>query len=85
MEAFRQKDELAQLHARLPLLTAKVSMIRPLEPKLSDLDAAELDVLQLAYNRGTLGGAMDTSPLSDLDTAKALVRLIEQGYLQIDP
>lgn len=85
MEAFRQKDELAQLHARLPLLGAKVSMIRPLEAKLSDLDAAELDVLQLAYNRGTLGGAMDTSPLSDLDTAKALVRLLEQGYLQIDP
>jgi Inner membrane component of T3SS, cytoplasmic domain/Domain of unknown function (DUF4388) len=85
MEAFRQKDELAQLHARLPLISAKVSMIRPLEAKLSDLGAAELDVLQLAYNRGTLGGSMDTSPLSDLDTAKALVRLIEQGYLQIDP
>lgn len=85
MEAFRQKDELSQLHARLPLLTARVSLVRPLEARLSDLEAAELDILQLAFNRGTLGGAMDTSPLSDLDTAKALVRLIEQGYLQIDP
>src|SRR5690606_8684763 len=85
MEAFRQKDELSQLHARLPLLTARVSLVRPLEARLRDLEAAELDILQLAFNRGTLGGAMDTSPLSDLDTAKALVRLIEQGYLQIDP
>jgi hypothetical protein len=85
MEAFRQKDELAQLHARLPLLTTRVSLVRPLEAKLSDLDAAELDILQLTFNRGTLGGAMDTSPLSDLDTAKALVRLLEQGYLQIEP
>lgn len=85
MEAFRQKDELAQLHARLPLLTTRVALVRPLEAKLSDLDAAELDILQLAFNRGTLGGAMDTSPLSDLDTAKALVRLLEQGYLQIEP
>jgi hypothetical protein len=85
MEAFRQKDELSQLHARLPLLTARVSLVRPMEVRLSDLEAAELDILQLAFNRGTLGGAMDTSPLSDLDTAKALVRLIEQGYLQIDP
>ncbi len=53
-------------------------------PKLSDLGAAELDILQLAYNRGSLGGVMDTSPLSDLDTAKALVRLIDQAYLQIE-
>jgi hypothetical protein len=84
MEAFRQKDELSQLHARLPPLTAKVSVTHPLVPKLSDLNAAELDILQLAYNRGSLGGVMDTSPLSDLDTAKALVRLIDQAYLQIE-
>ncbi len=29
MEAFRQKDELGQLHARLPPLTAKVSVTHP--------------------------------------------------------
>lgn len=83
MEAFRQKDELSQLHARLPPWNAPLSLVRPLEAKLSDLEGVELDVLQLAINRGTLAGAMDTSPLSDLDTAKALVRLIDQGYLHI--
>ncbi len=83
MEAFRQKDELGQLQARLPTPTSTLRLEYPLEAKLSALRPGELDVLQLALNNRTLGGTLDTSPLSDLETAQAMVKLIEGGYLTI--
>lgn len=83
MEAFRQKDEMTQLQARLPPWSAPLELPLPLEPKLTELAPNELEVFQLALNRGTLGATMDASPLSDLDTAEALVRLVERGYLAI--
>jgi pSer/pThr/pTyr-binding forkhead associated (FHA) protein len=85
MEAFRQKDELAQLQARLPPTNARLELNTPIEPMLRALTHEELDVLQAAINRGLLGAVVDTSPMSDLDTAQALVRLIERGYLRIAP
>jgi hypothetical protein len=83
MEAFRQKDEMAQLQVRLPSSSAKLVLNMPLVPALSQLGASELDVFQSALNNGTLGGTLDTSPDSDLDTARTLVKLIESGYLRI--
>ncbi len=83
MEAFRQKDELSQLQARLPTPTSTLRLEYPLVAQLSALGPAELDVLQLALNNRTLGGTLDTSPLSDLQTAQAMVKLIEGGYLTI--
>jgi hypothetical protein len=83
MEAFRQKDELAQLQARLPPTNARLELNTPLEALLRALAPEELDVLQAAINRGVLGSVVDTSPLSDLETAQSLVRLIERGYLRI--
>jgi hypothetical protein len=83
MEAFRQKDELAQLQARLPPVHARLELTNPLVAKLRDLAPKELDVLQLALSRPTLGAVLDTSPLNDLETAEALVRLLERSYLSI--
>jgi pSer/pThr/pTyr-binding forkhead associated (FHA) protein len=83
MEAFRQKDELAQLQARLPRPGARLEVNTPLNVPLRELSPEELDVFQAAINRGILGAVVDTSPLNDLDTAQALVRLVERGYLRI--
>lgn len=85
MEAFRLKDEMSQLQARLPPLTASLSIPNPLVPNLTSLGSVELDVLQMALNRGTVGATVDKSPLSDLETAEALVTLVEKGYLVVDP
>ncbi len=84
MEAFRQRDEMSQLQARLPPWKATLKISHPLEAPLKELEEAELEVLQMAHNRGSLGGTIDTSPLSDLETAEALVKLIEKGYISID-
>jgi Domain of unknown function (DUF4388) len=83
MEAFRQKDELAQLQARLPPSQARLEVTHPLVAALRDLTPNDLDVFQLAMNSHALGAVVDTSPFSDLDTAEALVRLLERGYLSI--
>jgi FHA domain/Domain of unknown function (DUF4388) len=83
MEAFRQKDEIAQLQARLPPISARLELANPLTAKLRDLAPNDLDVLQLALGRSTLGAVIDTSPLNDLETAATLVRLLELGYLAI--
>jgi pSer/pThr/pTyr-binding forkhead associated (FHA) protein len=83
MEGFRQKDEYALLQVRLPDLHAGLQLKLPLEPALSKLDIAELDVLQAAVNKGSLEGVLDASPHSDLATAQALVKLLEAGYLGI--
>jgi hypothetical protein len=83
MEGFRQKDELALLTVRLPDAQAGLRLKLPLEPLLSKLDAKELDVLQIVLNKATLGASMDSSPHSDLETAQALVKLLESGYIAI--
>lgn len=81
MDAFRQKDELAQLGSKLPAWESPLRLRQPLDAKLSELEAVHLDVLQLAINCGSVGATLDTSPLSDVDTATALAKLCEDGYL----
>ncbi len=83
MEGFRRKDELAQLQARLPPVSGSLRLCVPLTAKLSELSTAELDMLQLAINSGSLGGALDMSPMPDLETTMAMVKLIEGNYLDI--
>lgn len=84
MEAFRQKDELSLLQVRLPPWNAVLKLQQPLSAKLRDLAPVQLDVLQMVLNRGTLGAVMDTSPLSDLETAEAMLALIEREYLSVE-
>lgn len=83
MEAFRQQDELAHLQVRLPPKHARLRLTQPLQASLGKLEPHELEVLQLSINEGNLDGTMDKSTLSDVDTAKALVKLIEHGYVSI--
>ncbi len=83
MEGLRQIDELNAIRDRLPDLGASLYVPRPLDPKLSKLSPLELDVFQLSYNHEQLATVLNQSMGTDLETAKAILHLIEAGFLGI--
>jgi len=82
IEGLRQLDELRKLEKDLPPRQRQLALVSPLQSALRDLSAAQLDVLQLALNAGTFGATLDRSPLTDRDTAEALVHLLKGEYLR---
>ena len=84
MEGLRQIDELNALRDRLPDLDARLVLVHPLEAPLRNLDAKELDILQLAINFGHVATVLNKSPATDLETASLLLKLINQRYLQAE-
>lgn len=83
MEGLRQIDELNMIRDRLPDLGAQLFVPHPLEPKLSALSPIDLEVFQLAYNHQHLATILNQSSGTDLETAKAVLTLIEAGYLRV--
>ncbi|MCC7381267.1 MAG: DUF4388 domain-containing protein [Deltaproteobacteria bacterium] len=83
MEAIRQLDEFRRVAHELPAPNASLKIPKPLEPPISALQPAELDVLQLVYNFGLTQLLFDKSPSTDLETAQALMSLISQGYVRV--
>jgi pSer/pThr/pTyr-binding forkhead associated (FHA) protein len=81
MEGLRQIDELNVIRERLPDLEARLYVPRPLDGRLAALSPLELDVFQLAYNHEQMSMILNESPGTDLQTAKAILHLIEGGYL----
>ncbi len=81
MEGMRQLDEFRELSSKLPPFEAIVSISRPLQQKLRDLKPNELDLMQTALDEATVQQIIDQSPQTDLDTAQALLSLLERGYL----
>ena len=81
MEGLRQLDEFNLLKDNLPDLRAKISMPSLLTTPLRNLSPEELDVLQLAYNYGTLEAVLNKSQAMDLETAEILAKLFKQKYL----
>ena len=81
MEGMRQLDEFRELSSKLPPFEAIVSIPRPLQQKLRDLKPNELDLMQTALDEATVQQIIDQSPQTDLDTAQALLSLLERGYL----
>jgi pSer/pThr/pTyr-binding forkhead associated (FHA) protein len=81
MEGLRQLDEFAAVRDVLPDMRARIAVPSPLQPPLRNLDDAELDVLQLAYNFGTVGEVMNKSAALDLETGQILAKLLKQGYV----
>ena len=84
MEGLRQMDELNQIKSQLPRLTDRLHLDIPLAPPLRNLSPQELDVIQLVHNFGYFEQVLNRSPLSDLETAQSVLKLMEGGYLRID-
>ena len=83
MEGLRQQDEYNHLAPSFPEAGARLSVPAPLAPPLRDLTPVELDTFQLALDTPTFGDVLNKSPASDLDTARAVLRLISGGYLRL--
>jgi pSer/pThr/pTyr-binding forkhead associated (FHA) protein len=81
MEGFRQKDELAQLGARLPDPETQLALPVPLSARLRELGPDHLDVLQTVMTAKTVRATLDQSPLDDLKTGQLLVELLQKGYV----
>lgn len=82
MEGLRQMDEYNHLRASLPDVNAHFGVPRPLVPPLRDLTPLELEVFQITFNDPIFSNVLDRSSASDLDTARALMRLLSGGYLK---
>jgi pSer/pThr/pTyr-binding forkhead associated (FHA) protein len=83
LEGMHQADEMRVARRALPDGDVRVALPQPMQAPLRDLFAAELDTLQIAHNCGYLDAILDGSPRTDLDTLKAVLRLLDGGYLQI--
>lgn len=82
MEALRQLDEFRRIQPQLPTMEQTLSIVVPLEAPLRELQAEELDTLQLVINWGNLQGAMDHGPLDDVTVATSVLSLIQRGYVR---
>jgi pSer/pThr/pTyr-binding forkhead associated (FHA) protein len=81
MEGFRQQDELGQLRTKLPA-EGRLVLKLPLTSRLRELDDAELDLLEAALNAEKLEAFLDAAPGPDLESAQALLSLVQRGYLK---
>lgn len=82
MDALRQLDELRRIQGSLPPMDQTLLMSVPMQPALRDLQAEELDVLQLVINWGTLQGVFDNATQDDVAIANVVASLLERGYLR---
>jgi len=75
-------NELHVLLQRLPAAEGTLVLAKPMQMSLRALDEAELEVLRLAHNLGSVKRVLDQSPEPDLDVVVALLSLMERGYLR---
>ena len=81
MEGFRQQDELGQLRNRLPG-AGRMTLKLPLAQRLRELSDEELDLLEAALSAENLEAFLDAAPGPDLESAQALMSLLQRGYLK---
>ncbi len=82
MDGLRSLDELRRLQKYLPPANAALMLASPLTSPLRELTPDQLDVLQLVYNFGALGGVLDHSDKDDVQTAEVLVELLKRDYVR---
>jgi pSer/pThr/pTyr-binding forkhead associated (FHA) protein len=82
MEGLRQQDEFNALCARLPALERRLVLKLPLEPPLHELCSAELQLLQSALNAPSLALLFEEAASSELESAGAVLALVQRGYLE---
>lgn len=81
LESFRILDEIERLGPALPPMKASLSLITPLRPKLNELSAEEIDVLQYAINHSLVEAVFNNCPFDDITIAKHLTTLVQKEYL----
>ncbi len=82
VEAKRALDELDVLRQRLPDDGDSLVLARPLLASLLALDDVDLMVVQLSHNLGRIERILDQCRLTDTDTVRRLLGLIDRGYLR---
>jgi pSer/pThr/pTyr-binding forkhead associated (FHA) protein len=75
-------NELEVLRQKLPQKGQQLVLAKPLVSRLSALDEADLDTLQLAYNLGDVDEVLDHCPETDVEAAARLLGLLDGGYLR---
>ena len=83
MDALRQLDEFRRIQGSLPAPDQAMTIAVPLEPPLRELNADELDMIQLALNWGTMQGILDHAAQDDVTAGTMVANLLERGYLRI--
>lgn len=78
----RSCHEMAQLRSRLPPLNSALSVCQPLTPLLTSLSQDQLYLFQLGLNRYEIRSLIDCHPQGEREGIRALLHLIEHGYLQ---
>jgi len=81
LESFRIVDEIDRLGPALPPMKANLTLATPLRPKLNELSAEELEVLQYAINHSLVEAVFNNCPFDDIDIAKHLTTLVQKEYL----
>jgi len=81
MEGFRQQDELGQLRGRLGS-GGRMVLKLPLAHHLRELEDSDLDLLEAALSADDLDAFLDAAPGPDLESAQALLSLVQRGYLK---
>jgi pSer/pThr/pTyr-binding forkhead associated (FHA) protein len=81
MEGFRQQDELGQLRGRLGG-GGRLALKLPLTQHLRELEDADLDLLEAALTAENLDAFLDAAPGPDLESAQALLSLMQRGFLK---
>jgi pSer/pThr/pTyr-binding forkhead associated (FHA) protein len=81
MEGMRQLDEYRRIEGELPSRDAALALHNPLQAPLRDLKPEDLDVLQLVINYGQMQAVLDRSPKTDLETAQAILTLVQKEYV----
>jgi hypothetical protein len=78
LEAMQRLDELDR--SGLAAASA-LALAAPLTPPLRELTPAEIDLVQLVHNHGTVQAVLDRADGNDVEVAQTLVSLVERGYL----
>jgi hypothetical protein len=84
MEGLRQLDELQEMAHKLPDKASRLVIPSMMKAPLRGLSPVEMDVWQSVWNHGDMQAVLDESSLSDLDTSRALVKLVDAGYVHVE-
>lgn len=83
MESMRIIDETHQLGDHVPSYEALFRIDLPIVPKLRDLTPEQLDIFQLAIAEPSMESILNHSELDDIETTKAVMFLLEKGYMAV--